>query len=74
VQPDLLTSVLDLTGVFANGLLGGAVARSQGLDLFGFGASRSGCATRTVTGRLTRAGPPGTGEARPGRTVPVSPR
>jgi uncharacterized membrane protein YeiH len=45
VQPDLLTSVLDLTGVFANGLLGGAVARSQGLDLFGFGASRSGCAT-----------------------------
>jgi uncharacterized membrane protein YeiH len=38
VQADLLTSVLDLTGVFANGLLGGAVARSQGLDLFGFGA------------------------------------
>ena len=38
VQSDLLTSVLDLTGVFANGLLGGAVARSQGMDLFGFGA------------------------------------
>jgi len=38
VQSDLLTSVLDLLGVFANGLLGGAVARSQGMDLFGFGA------------------------------------
>src|SRR5262249_425008 len=38
VQTDLLTSVLDLTGVFANGLLGGAVARSQGLDPVRFGA------------------------------------
>ena len=38
VQSDLLTSVLDLLGVFANGLLGGAVARSQGMDLFGFAA------------------------------------
>jgi uncharacterized membrane protein YeiH len=38
VQSDLLTSVLDLLGVFANGLLGGAVARSRGMDLFGFAA------------------------------------
>jgi uncharacterized membrane protein YeiH len=38
VQSDLLTSVLDLLGVFANGLLGGAVARSQNMDLFGFAA------------------------------------
>jgi uncharacterized membrane protein YeiH len=38
VQPDLLTTVLDLLGVFLNGILGGAVARSQGMDLFGFGA------------------------------------
>jgi len=38
VQSDLLTSVLDLLGVFANGLLGGAVARSQSMDLFGFAA------------------------------------
>jgi uncharacterized membrane protein YeiH len=38
VQPDVLTTVLDLLGVFLNGILGGAVARSQGMDLFGFGA------------------------------------
>jgi len=38
VGSGLLTSVLDLLGVFANGLLGGAVARSMGMDLFGFGA------------------------------------
>ncbi|HUN32947.1 MAG TPA: TRIC cation channel family protein [Trebonia sp.] len=38
MQSDLLTSVLDLLGVFANGLLGGAVARSQSMDLFGFAA------------------------------------
>jgi uncharacterized membrane protein YeiH len=38
VQSDLLTTVLDLTGVFANGLLGGAVARSQHMDMFGFAA------------------------------------
>lgn len=38
MELDLLTTILDLLGVFANGLLGGAVARSQGMDLFGFGA------------------------------------
>jgi uncharacterized membrane protein YeiH len=38
VQPDVLTTVLDLLGVFLNGILGGAVARSKEMDLFGFGA------------------------------------
>ena len=38
MQPDVLTTVLDLLGVFLNGILGGAVARSQEMDLFGFGA------------------------------------
>jgi uncharacterized membrane protein YeiH len=33
-----LILTLDLLGVFANGLLGGAVARSKDLDLFGFAA------------------------------------
>jgi uncharacterized membrane protein YeiH len=33
-----LILTLDLLGVFANGLLGGAVARSRDLDLFGFAA------------------------------------
>lgn len=33
-----LILVLDLLGVFANGLLGGAVARSKDLDMFGFAA------------------------------------
>ena len=35
--PELLRA-LDLTGVFANALLGGAVARSHGLDPVGFAA------------------------------------
>ena len=35
--PDLLR-VLDLTGVFANALLGGAVARRHGFDPVGFAA------------------------------------
>ena len=35
--PDLLAT-LDLTGVFANALLGGAVARSHGFDPVGFAA------------------------------------
>lgn len=30
--------ILDLLGVFANGLLGGAVARSRDMDMFGFAA------------------------------------
>jgi uncharacterized membrane protein YeiH len=38
VQTDLFITILDLLGVFANGLLGGAVARSQHMDLFGFAA------------------------------------
>src|ERR1700722_18278065 len=38
MQTHLLTTILDLLGVFANGLLGGAVARSQNMDLFGFAA------------------------------------
>ena len=38
MQTDLLTTTLDLLGVFANGLLGGAVARTQNMDLFGFAA------------------------------------
>ena len=33
-----LILILDLLGVFANGLLGGAVARSMDLDLFGYAA------------------------------------
>jgi uncharacterized membrane protein YeiH len=38
VRTDLFITILDLLGVFANGLLGGAVARSQNMDLFGFAA------------------------------------
>ena len=38
MQTDLLTTTLDLLGVFANGLLGGAVARTQNMDMFGFAA------------------------------------
>lgn len=33
---DLLALIVDLLGVFANGLLGGMVARSYDMDLFGF--------------------------------------
>jgi uncharacterized membrane protein YeiH len=38
MQTHVLTTTLDLLGVFANGLLGGAVARAQNMDLFGFAA------------------------------------
>src|ERR1700689_844408 len=38
MQTDVFTTTLDLLGVFANGLLGGAVARAQDMDLFGFAA------------------------------------
>ena len=38
MQTDVLITTLDLLGVFANGLLGGAVARTQNMDLFGFAA------------------------------------
>ena len=55
-----LTDALDLTGVFANGLLGGTVARQHGLDLFGFVAvglvsALGGGIIRDV---LLQAGPP----------------
>lgn len=36
LDPDVLFRVVDVTGVFANGLLGGAVARSKGFDPIGF--------------------------------------
>lgn len=36
LDPDTLFRVVDVTGVFANGLLGGAVARSKGFDMIGF--------------------------------------
>jgi uncharacterized membrane protein YeiH len=38
MQTDVLITTLDLLGVFANGLLGGAIARTQNMDLFGFAA------------------------------------
>jgi uncharacterized membrane protein YeiH len=60
VQTDLLTSILDLLGVFANGLLGGAIARSQGMDLFGFGAMGliSGLGGGVIRDVLLQHGPP----------------
>ena len=60
MQTDLLTSVLDLLGVFANGLLGGAIARSQGMDLFGFGAMGliSGLGGGVIRDVLLQHGPP----------------
>ncbi|MDO5500220.1 MAG: TRIC cation channel family protein [Propionibacteriaceae bacterium] len=36
MDADLLFRVVDVTGVFANGLLGGAVARTKRFDLIGF--------------------------------------
>lgn len=36
LDPDVLFRVVDVIGVFANGLLGGAVARSKGFDIIGF--------------------------------------
>ena len=36
LDPDVLFRVVDVTGVFANGLIGGAVARSKGFDAIGF--------------------------------------
>jgi uncharacterized membrane protein YeiH len=60
VRTDLLTTILDLLGVFANGLLGGAVARSQGMDLFGFGAMGliSGLGGGVIRDVLLQHGPP----------------
>lgn len=56
----MLTTILDLLGVFANGLLGGAVARSQGMDLFGFGAMGlvSGLGGGMIRDVLLQHGPP----------------
>lgn len=36
LDPEVLFRIVDVTGVFANGLLGGAVARSKGFDPIGF--------------------------------------
>lgn len=36
LTPDTLFRIVDVTGVVANGLLGGAVARGRGYDLIGF--------------------------------------
>jgi uncharacterized membrane protein YeiH len=60
VRTDLLITILDLLGVFANGLLGGAVARSQNLDLFGFGAMGliSGLGGGIIRDILLQHGPP----------------
>ena len=60
MRTDLLITVLDLLGVFANGLLGGAVARSQRLDLFGFGAMGliSGLGGGIIRDILLQHGPP----------------
>jgi uncharacterized membrane protein YeiH len=60
VQADLLTSILDLLGVFLNGLLGGAVARSQQMDLVGFGAMGliSGLGGGVIRDVLLGHGPP----------------
>ena len=51
---------LDLLGVFANGLLGGVVARSQDMDLFGFAAMGlcSGLAGGIIRDVLLQHGPP----------------
>jgi uncharacterized membrane protein YeiH len=55
-----LILILDLLGVFANGLLGGAVARSQDLDLFGFAAMGlcSGLGGGIIRDVLLGHGPP----------------
>jgi uncharacterized membrane protein YeiH len=60
VRTELLTTILDLLGVFANGLLGGAVARRQDLDLFGFGAMGliSGLGGGIIRDVLLQHGPP----------------
>ena len=60
MRPELLTSLLDLLGVFANGLLGGAVARRAGMDLFGFGAMGliSGLGGGIIRDVLLQHGPP----------------
>jgi uncharacterized membrane protein YeiH len=55
-----LILILDLLGVFANGLLGGAVARSLDLDLFGFAAIGliSGLGGGIIRDVLLEHGPP----------------
>ena len=55
-----LILILDLLGVFANGLLGGAVARSKDLDLFGFAAIGlcSGLGGGIIRDVLLEHGPP----------------
>jgi uncharacterized membrane protein YeiH len=55
-----LILILDLLGVFANGLLGGAVARSRNLDLFGIAAVGlcSGLGGGVIRDVLLEHGPP----------------
>ena len=60
MRPDLLITILDLLGVFANGLLGGAVARGQDMDMFGFAAMGmvSGLGGGIIRDVLLQHGPP----------------
>lgn len=55
-----LILILDLLGVFASGLLGGAVARSRDLDMFGFAAIGlcSGLGGGIIRDVLLEHGPP----------------
>lgn len=60
MQTVQLALILDLLGVFANGLLGGAVARSQDLDMFGFAAMGlcSGLGGGIIRDVMLEHGPP----------------
>ncbi|HWG00845.1 MAG TPA: TRIC cation channel family protein [Trebonia sp.] len=60
MHSDLCATVLDLLGVFANGPLGGAVARSQGMDMFGFAAMGlvSGLGGGIIRDVMLQHGPP----------------
>lgn len=60
VQIETITTVLDLIGVFINGLLGGVVARNRGFDLFGFAVigTVSGLGGGVIRDVLLMQGPP----------------
>ncbi|MFD0686204.1 trimeric intracellular cation channel family protein [Actinomadura fibrosa] len=57
---ETITTALDLTGVFINGLLGGAVARNRELDLFGYVVLGlvSGLGGGLIRDTLLQQGPP----------------
>ncbi|MES9604627.1 TRIC cation channel family protein [Actinomadura sp. NPDC000929] len=57
---ETIMTVLDLTGVFINGLLGGAVARKRDLDLFGYLSIGlvSGLGGGLIRDTLLQHGPP----------------